>query len=108
MPPRPAPMIVTVVAFAGWFMRGSLQSRLADWSGRLRVGNNLLLAPSSRAELVNRVPVDTFPRESYSSAAQIHRVQFRPGPTDVGMGDGAWRDAPFRRTPDGAFVFSDP
>src|SRR5262249_4495187 len=25
MPPRPAPMIVTVVAFAGWFMRGSLQ-----------------------------------------------------------------------------------
>src|SRR6185436_1968411 len=25
MPPRPAPMIVTVVAFSGWLMRGSLQ-----------------------------------------------------------------------------------
>src|SRR5262249_18308116 len=60
MPPRPAPMIVTVVAFAGWFMRGSLQSRLADWSGRLRVGNSLLLAPSSRAELVTRVQLTRF------------------------------------------------
>src|SRR5262245_54164277 len=28
MPPRPAPMIVTVVAFAGWFTRGSLQRSL--------------------------------------------------------------------------------
>src|SRR5262245_59383886 len=36
MPPRPAPMIVTVVACAGWFMRGSLQRSLwgppNDWA----------------------------------------------------------------------------
>src|SRR5215470_16760615 len=30
------------------------------------------------------VRVDTFPRGSYSSTAQIHRVQFRPGPPMLG------------------------
>jgi hypothetical protein len=31
MPPRPAPMIVTVVAFAGWFMGGSYRL----WTGTI-------------------------------------------------------------------------
>src|SRR5262249_29442312 len=97
MPPSPAPMIVTVVAFAGWFMRGSSLQRSPGRTGsRLRVGNHVLLAPASAQSSCIRVLVDTFPRGLYSPAAQIHRVQFRPGPTDVGMGDGAWRDAPFQ------------
>src|SRR5215467_7828453 len=72
---------------------------MLDWSWPVLFGSNQISATTL---------VDTLPRGSYSFTAEIHRVQFRSGPTDVGMGDGAWRDAPLGRTPDGAFLFSDP
>src|SRR5215831_20293689 len=65
----------------------SSTSKRSSFSGRSGATDPLLLAEGKWG---TDFRVDTFPRGPYSPAAQIHRAQFRPGPTDVGMGDGAW------------------
>src|SRR5215468_6953935 len=86
MPPRPAPMIVTVVAFAGWFMLGSLQRSTAR------------KARKQMFELTRLGEGPTVRPRRYIACSS------GPAPPIL-RGRRPWQDAPFRRTPDGAFVF---